>query len=72
MGYPRDRVIPEKRNKKILDEVKKITHRDMISILKEIDQVLLRGAISGERFQEYFFTNCKCEKIKAYITELLL
>ncbi|ETI90039.1 RpiB/LacA/LacB family sugar-phosphate isomerase [Clostridium butyricum] len=70
-GYPKDRVVPEQRNKKILDEVKKITHRDMLSILKEIDQDLLKGAVSGPKFQEYFFANCKCEDIKSYITELL-
>ena len=56
-GYPKDRVVPEQRNKKILDEVKKITHRDMLSILKEIDQDLLKGAVSGPKFQEYFFAN---------------
>lgn len=70
-GYPKDRVVPEQRNKKILDEVKKITHRDMVSILKEIDQELLKGAVSGERFKEYFFENCKCEKIKSCIENIL-
>lgn len=70
-GYPKDRVVPEQRNKKILDEVKKITHRDMVSILKEIDQELLKGAVSGERFKEYFFKNCKCEKIKSCIENIL-
>lgn len=70
-GYPKDRVVPEQRNKKILDEVKKVTHRDMVSILKEIDQELLKGAVSGERFKEYFFKNCKCEKIKSCIENIL-
>ena len=41
-GYPKERVIPEQRNKKILDEVKKITHRDLVSILKELDRDLER------------------------------
>lgn len=70
-GYPRERVIPEQRNKKILDKVKKVTHKDMITILKEIDQDLLKGAINGERFKEYFFENCKCEEILSYIKGLL-
>lgn len=70
-GYPKDRVVPEQRNKKILDEVKQITHKDIISILKEIDQELLKGAISGEKFKEYFFENCKCEEIKSYIENIL-
>ncbi|GFZ32272.1 hypothetical protein CSC2_27980 [Clostridium zeae] len=70
-GYPRDRVIPEQRNKKILDEVKKVTYKDILTILREIDQDLLKGAISGERFKEYFFENCKNEEIAAYIKEIL-
>lgn len=70
-GYPRDRVIPEQRNKKILDEVKKVAYKDIITILKGIDQELLKGAISGERFKEYFFGNCNNEEIEAYIREIL-
>ncbi|AIF54192.1 RpiB/LacA/LacB family sugar-phosphate isomerase [Pelosinus sp. UFO1] len=70
-GYPKDRVIPEQRNKKILDEVKKVTHQDMLTILKNIDQELLKGAVSGEKFQEYFFANCKNDEIAAYIKRVL-
>lgn len=70
-GYPKDRVIPEQRNKKILDEVKKVTYKDMITILKDLDQDLLKGAIGGEKFKEYFFENCKCEEIKAAIKNIL-
>ena len=70
-GYPKDRVVPEQRNKKILDEVKKVTHTDMLTILKNIDQDLLKGAVSGANFKEYFFNNCKCDKIKEYIKNVL-
>ncbi len=70
-GYPKERVIPEQRNKKILDEVKKITHTDLVTILKSLDRELVKGAIAGERFQEYFFANCKDEKIAACVKELL-
>ncbi|AJQ25606.1 RpiB/LacA/LacB family sugar-phosphate isomerase [Pelosinus fermentans] len=70
-GYPKDRVIPEQRNKKILDEVKKVTHQDMMTILRNIDQELLKGAVSGERFQEYFFANCKNDEIADYIKHVL-
>ena len=70
-GYPRERAVPEQRNKKILDEVKKITHTDLVTILKSLDQELVKGAIAGERFQEYFFANCKDEKIAACVKELL-
>lgn len=70
-GYPKDRVVPEQRNKKILDQVKKVTHVDMLTILKNIDQDLLKGAVSGKNFKEYFFANCKCEEIASYIKGLV-
>jgi ribose 5-phosphate isomerase RpiB len=70
-GYPVERAVPMKRNRGILNEVKKITHKDMMTILKNIDQELLKGAVSGEKFQEYFFANCQCDEIASYIRELL-
>lgn len=70
-GYPKERVVPEQRNKKILDEVKKVTYKDMATILKDIDQDLLKGAIGGEKFKEYFFANCKCEEMKETIKNIL-
>lgn len=70
-GYPRERVVPEQRNKKILDEVKKVTHTDMVTILKNIDQDLLKGAIAGPKFKEYFYANCKCDEIKAVIKDII-
>ncbi|MCB2342644.1 RpiB/LacA/LacB family sugar-phosphate isomerase [Clostridium estertheticum] len=70
-GYPKERVVPEQRNKKILDEVKKVTYKDMSTILKDIDQDLLKGAIGGEKFKEYFFANCKCEEMKEIIKNIL-
>lgn len=70
-GYPKERVVPEQRNKKILDEVKKVTHTDMLHILKNIDQELLKGAVSGEHFVEYFFKDCKNAEIAEYIKGLL-
>ena len=70
-GYPRERAIPEQTNKRILDEVKKVTHTDMEYILKNLDQDLVKGAISGAKFKEYFFANCKCDKIKAAVEAIL-
>ena len=70
-GYPVERAVPMKKNRGILNEVKKITHQDMITILKNIDQELLKGAVSGEKFQEYFFANCKNKEIEEYIKGLL-
>ncbi len=70
-GYPRERAVPEQRNKKILDEVKKVTHRDLLDILPELDQDLVKGAFAGEKFQELFFANAKCDKIKDYVKSIL-
>lgn len=71
-GYPKDRVIPEQRNKKILDEVKLVTYRDIISILNDLDRELLIGSVSGNKFKELFYNNCKDEKIKAFIESILV
>ncbi len=70
-GYPKERVIPEQRNKKILDGVRAETLRPLTECLDRIDQDLLKGAIAGEKFQELFFANCKDEKLAEYIKEKL-
>ena len=70
-GYPKERAVPEKQNKKILDQVKTITYRKLPEILKELDLELVKGALSGEHFQELFFADCKCEELAACVKELL-
>ena len=70
-GYPKERVVPEQRNKKILDEVKKVTHVDMVTILKKLDQELVKGAVSGKNFKEYFFRDCKCDKMAEAVKEIV-
>ena len=70
-GYPKERKEPEQRNAKILTEVKKVTQRDLLDILPELDQDLVKGAVAGEKFSELFFANCKCDKIAAYVKTLL-
>ena len=70
-GYPRERAIPEQRNKRILDDVKKVSYKDLTDILPALDRDLVKGAMAGEHFREYFFADCKCEKLKALIEALL-
>ena len=70
-GYPKERVVPEQRNKIILDGVRAQTLRPLTECLDRIDQDLLKGAIAGEKFQELFFANCKDQKIADYIRGLL-
>jgi hypothetical protein len=70
-GYPKERVEPEQRNKKILDAVKEITHADLVTILGRLDRELVKGALSGGKFQEYFFANCKCDQLADCVREIL-
>lgn len=70
-GYPKERAVPEKRNKKILDGVKKITYKPLIQILKEIDQEFLKSTIDYKEFKELFFKNSKDEKVNAYLKKVL-
>lgn len=71
-GYPKERVVPEQRNKKILDEVRKVAFKEsLVEILKNLDQDLVKGAVAGEKFQELFFANCKNDEIAAYDKTLL-
>lgn len=70
-GYPRERAVPEQRNKKILDGVKAVTYRDLCDILPELDRELVKGAFGGEHFQELFFSNCKDEKIARVVRSLM-
>ena len=71
LGYPRERAVPEQRNKRILDEVKKVTHQDIFYILEHLDRELLLGAIAGKNFKKYFFENCKDEMIADAIRALI-
>lgn len=70
-GYPPERVVPEQRNKKILDAVKEVTHVDMPTILRKLDRELVKGALAGDTFKEYFFANCKDEAIAEAVKEVL-
>ncbi len=70
-GYPKERVVPEQRNKKILDGVKEITHRPMIEILKEIDREFLIDTIDRDTFKKYFFANAKDKEIIAFVKKVL-
>lgn len=70
-GYPKERVVPEQRNKKILDQVKMVTHLDMVTILTKLDRELVKGALSGERFAEYFYENCSNQELADCVKEIM-
>ena len=70
-GYPIERREPEQRNKKILDDVKKVTHRKLIDILKEIDQDFLYETINRESFTNYYFDNNNDKEVSEYLKKVL-
>ena len=70
-GYPRERAAIMARNRAILNNVKKVTHKNLSDILKELDQDLVKGALGGAQFKELFYANCKCDELKAVVKELI-
>ncbi|HID3356679.1 TPA: RpiB/LacA/LacB family sugar-phosphate isomerase [Streptococcus pyogenes] len=70
-GYPKDRAIPEQRNARILSDLKKITYRDLLAIVKDIDQDFLKETISGAHFKEYFFANAEPSELVTYLKSVL-
>jgi ribose 5-phosphate isomerase RpiB len=70
-GYPKERAAIMAKNRGILKDVKAATTKDIVSALKAIDQDLLKGAIAGKNFQEYFFKNSQDDAISSYISGVL-
>ena len=69
-GYPKERVVPEQRNKKILDSVRAAAFRPLADILYDLDPDLVKGAFAGKNFDEYFFRDCKDESIARLVRRL--
>ena len=67
LGYPRERAEIMRKNRGILKDLKAVTCNDMLTVLKTIDQDLLKAAVAGEKFQEYFFANATDEGIREYL-----
>jgi hypothetical protein len=59
------------RNRGILKDLKAASCKDMLTVLKSVDQDLLKAAVSGEKFQELFFTNCQDDAIASYLQGVL-
>ncbi|GAB4058081.1 RpiB/LacA/LacB family sugar-phosphate isomerase [Uliginosibacterium sediminicola] len=72
LGYPKERAAIMAKNRGILKDVKASTTKDLVSGLKGLDQDLVKGAIAGAKFQEYFFANSQDEAITAYVKSLVL
>lgn len=70
-GYPKERAVPEQRNKKILDGVRAAAFKPFTEIFEALDKDLVKGAFAGEKFQELFFKDCKDEKIAETVKKFL-
>lgn len=69
-GYPKERAVPERRNKKILDGVRAAAYKPLPDILRSLDRDLVRGAFAGERFMDRFSRDCKDEALLKFVCEL--
>ena len=52
-------------------QVKEVTHVDLVTILQNLDQDLVKGALGGAQFKELFYANCKCDKIAAAVEAIV-
>ena len=67
LGYPKERAAIMAKNRGILKELKAATCHDMLTVLKSVDQDLLKAAVAGERFEELFFANAQDSTIADYV-----
>jgi ribose 5-phosphate isomerase RpiB len=70
LGYPKERAEIMRKNRGVLAGLKKASCRDMLTVLKALDQDLLRAAIAGERFAELFYPNAQDQAIAEYLLSL--
>ena len=70
-GYPVERREKEQENKKILDNIKKITHKDMMTVLKEVDYDFLVQTINRDNFLSFFLKKAPSSDIKNYIEKVV-
>lgn len=69
-GYPRERAAVMKVNRDVISDLKGAACHDMLTVLKTIDQDLLKSAIAGEKFAELFYPNSQDEAISDYLRGL--
>jgi ribose 5-phosphate isomerase RpiB len=70
-GYPKERAHLMAANRGKLKDLKAASCHDMLAVLKTCDQDLLKVAIAGEHFAEYFFANAQDQDIADYLRSVL-
>ena len=58
-------------NRGILKDLKSAATHDMLTVLKSVDQDLLKQTIAGDKFSELFFANATDQAIADYIKSVL-
>jgi hypothetical protein len=69
-GYPKERAVFMAKNRSILKDMKAASCHDMLTVLKSIDQDLLKAAIAGEKFAELFYPNAQDQAMADYLKSL--
>ncbi|MHA7819853.1 MAG: RpiB/LacA/LacB family sugar-phosphate isomerase [Erythrobacter sp.] len=69
-GYPKERAEVMAVNRGVLADLKAASCHDMLTVLKNADQDLLRSAIAGEKFAEHFYAHSRDEAISDYLRGL--
>lgn len=71
VGYPKERAAIMAKNRNIFTDVKAAATQDMLTVLKSVDQSLVKGIMAGENFEELFFANATDAALIAYVKDVL-
>ena len=69
-GYPVERREAEQANAKILTQVKSITHRSLVDILKDLDPDFVKTTINDPRFKDLFYPRCQDAEVADFLQSL--
>jgi len=71
VGYPKERAAIMAKNRNIFTDVKAAATQDMLTVLKSVDQGLVKSIVAGEKFEELFFANATDEALISYVKDVL-
>ena len=69
-GYPKERAQIMATNRDILAQFKDAATHDMPTVLQNVDQDLLRAAVAGAKFDEFFYANANDGAIVDHLRSL--
>ncbi|WP_343208378.1 RpiB/LacA/LacB family sugar-phosphate isomerase [Anaerolentibacter hominis] len=70
MGYPPERREPQQFYANLFNQVKAVVNKDVMTVLKSVDQTLLKEACANERFKKCLYENSQVPEITEYIKGL--